>query len=659
MTEAWNFLSYMISTLCMVGMIVSAVNADEIGEWRSYGSDKASSKYIPLDQIKVDSAANLRIAWRWSSVDNEILRANPELWTMVNEATPLMIDGVIYTSTLLGLVAAIDAVTGRTIWVYDPQTYVDGSPANVGFVHRGVSYWEDGDDQRIIFGTGDAYLIALNAETGKPIPEFGEDGRIDLTQGLRRPIERALYAVTSPPAICRDVVVVGSTVLDAFAVGKMPQKVMPPGDVRGFDARTGQQRWLFQSIPQEGEFGNETWENRSWKTTGNTNVWTMMSSDEELGYVYLPFSTPTNDFYGGNRHGDNLFAESLVCLNAETGQRVWHFQILHHGIWDYDLPAAPNLIDITVDGERIKAVAQVTKQGFCYVFDRVTGEPVWPIEERPVPQSDVPGEQTSPTQPFPTKPLPFERQGLTHDDLIDFTPELRQRAINIIERYEYGPLFTPPSEKGTIAMPGIIGGASWAGAAVDPERGTIYIPSYTYPAIVTLSKSEDSASDYSYTGTVEFGPEGPQGLPLIKPPYGRITAIDLNTGEHLWVRPVGDGPKDHPALQHLNLPPLGRAYRSFPLLTKSLFFAALQAEWSVRGNSPRGNAIEVEFENREAFLWAFDPEDGTPIAKTALPGNASGAPITYMADGRQFIVIPIGGASQPAELIALSLPFPD
>ena len=415
---------YIISIFCAIGLTVPPADAGEVGEWWAYGSDKASTKYIPLDQINKDNVKDLRIAWRWDSPDNALVESNPDLWTMVNESTPLMIGGVVYTSTSLNLAAAINAVTGETIWVYDPKTYGDGTPANTGFVHRGVSYWESGDEKRVLLGTGDGYLIALNAETGKPIQGFGEAGRVDLTKGLRRPVNRRLYAVFSPPIICRDVVVVGSTVLDSFAINKPPQKLMPPGDVRGFDVRTGEQRWIFHTIPQDGEFGNETWKNDSWKTTGNTNVWTMMSADEELGYVYLPVSTPTNDYYGGHRLGDNLFADSLVCVNAETGERVWHFQILHHGLWDYDPPAAPNLIDITVGGKEIKAVAQVTKQAFCFVFDRVTGEPVWPIEERPVPQSTMPGESSSPTQPFPTKPAPFDRQGLTHDDLIDFTPAI-------------------------------------------------------------------------------------------------------------------------------------------------------------------------------------------------------------------------------------------
>ena len=619
---------YAISIFCTIGLIVCPADAGKVGEWRSYGSDNASTKYLPLDQINKDNVRNLRIAWRWKSPDNALVEFNPDLWTMVNEATPLMIDGVIYTSTSLNQVAAIKAVTGETIWVHAPKTYKDGTPANTGFVHRGVSYWEAEADRRILFGTGDGYFIALKAETGEPIQGFGENGRIDLTNGLRRPVNRRLYAVFSPPVICRNVVVVGSTVLDSFAIGEPPQKQMPSGDVRKFDARTGEQRWIFHTIPQNGEFGNETWKNDSWKSTGNANVWTMMSADEELGYVYLPVSTPTNDYYGGHRHGDNLFAEILVCLNTETGERVWHFQILRHGLWDYDLPAAPNLIDITVDGKKIKAVAQVTKQAFCFVFDRVTGKPVWPIEERTVPQSNVPGELSSSTQPFPTKPAPFDRQGLTHNDLIDSTPTLRKQALGVIVDYDYGALYTAPSEKGTIAMPGIIGGASWAGAAVDPDKGIIYIPSYTYPAIITLNKAKDSSAEYAYTGALVFGPNGPRGLPLIKPPYGRITAIDLNTGEHKWMQPVGDGPRDHPTLRHLDLPSLGWAQRNFPLPTQTLLFAATQAQWDVTGNSPRGNAIEVTFDDQNPFLWALAPDHGRLISRTEPPSNAQGAPMT-------------------------------
>ena len=375
-------------------------------EWLSYGADKASSKYSPIAQIDTDNFNRLKVAWTWRSPEEAIKKAHPDLKTWVWESTPLMVDGVLYVSTSLSQVAAIDAATGKPLWLYDPETWKKGTPSNNGFVHRGVAYWANGDDRRILFGTGDGYLICLNAKTGKPIPAFGQNGRIDLTQGLSRPVDRRLYGVSSPPIICRDVVVMGSKVHDVPLA-----KVMPPGDVRGFDVRTGKQQWLFRSVPGEDEFGNETWEQESWKTTGAANVWTMMSADEALGYVYLPFSTSANDFFGGQRPGNGLFGESLVCLDARTGKRVWHFQMAHHGLWDYDLPSAPNLIDVRVNGKPVKAVAQVSKQGFVYVFDRVTGNPIWPIEERPVPQSTAPGERSSPTQPFPTKPAPFDRQG--------------------------------------------------------------------------------------------------------------------------------------------------------------------------------------------------------------------------------------------------------
>ena len=644
MIRTYHLLTYcIVSIFCAIGLIVCPADAIKVGEWRVYGSDKASSKYVPVDQINKDNVRNLQVAWRWNSPDNALVESNPDLWTMVNEAIPLMIGGVIYTSTPLNQVAAIKAATGETIWVYDPKTHKDGTPANTGFVHRGVYYWEDGTAKRVLFGTGDGYLIALNAETGKPIQGFGEDGRVDLTKGLRRPVNRRLYAIFSPPVICRNVVVVGSTVLDSFTVGEPPQKQMPPGDVRAFDARTNEQRWIFHTIPQKREFGIETWKNDSWKSTDNANVWTMMSADEELGYVYLPVSTPTNDYYSGHRHGDNLFAESLVCLNAETGKRVWHFQILHHGMWDCDLPAAPNLIDITVDGKKIKAVAQVTKQAFCFVFGHITGKPVWPIEERTVPQSDAPGELSSPTQPFPTKPAPFDRQGLTHDDLIDFTPSLHKQALSAIEDYDYGVLYTPPSEKGTIAMSGIIGGASWAGAAVDPDKGIIYIPSYTYPAIITLNKAKDSKADYAYTGALLFGPDGPRGLPLVKPPYGRITAIDLNTGEHKWVQPVGGGSKGPPHSATSRSSTIRMGSTQFPFTDSITAFRGAAGTVGRDGQlAPRGNAIEVTFEEQNPFLWAFDPDNGQLISRTELPSNAQETPMTYMADGKQFIVIPIG-----------------
>jgi quinoprotein glucose dehydrogenase len=620
-------------------------------EWRSYGGSLANARYSPLDQVNAGNVRQLRIAWRWTSPDDEIVARNPTIEPGTNEATPLMVGGILYVSTALSQVAAIDAITGRTLWVHDPKIYEAGRPANLGFVHRGVAYWSDGTAARILIGTGNAYLIALDAKTGEPIPTFGTRGRVDLTEGLGRTVERRLYSVTSPPVIVRDVVIVGSSIHDWPS-----RKDLPPGDVRGFDVRTGAQRWTFRTIPRDGEYGSETWEQESWKHTGGANVWSVMSADEDLGYVYLPVSTPANDYYGGHRPGDNLFAESLVCLDARTGTRVWHYQMAHHGVWDYDVPAAPNLVDITVKGQPIKAVAQVTKQGFAFVFDRVTGRPVWPIEERPVPASRVPGETTSPTQPFPTRPLPFERQGLTADDVIDFTPELRRQALGILDRYDHGPLFTPPSERGTVLLPGPAGGASWSGAAFDPEHGRLFVPSITWPLVVTLFEPVPRASPDRYAGMARLL-GGPAGLPITKPPYGRITAIDLGTGEHAWTIPLGDGPRRHPVLEALDLPRLGWDRRGFVLATRTLLLAGQQGPATgVRPAQLRRDAFTVTYATADPKLSAFDKATGALLAEIDLPANVHGSPMTYLAGGKQFIVVPVGGADIPAELVALALP---
>jgi quinoprotein glucose dehydrogenase len=614
-------------------------------EWLNYAGDKFSSKHSPLDQISAENFNRLEVAWIWRSVEEEVAKANG-LKTWVWETTPLMVAGVLYVSTSLSQVAALDAATRKVLWVYDPETWKNGIPSNNGFVARGVAYWADKEDRRILFGTGDGYLICLSAQTGKPIPTFGYEGRIDLTQGLARPVDRHLYGVSSPPIVCRDVVVMGSKVNDVPL-----SAAMPPGDVRGFDVRTGKQQWIFHSVAQKGEFGNKTWKKRSWQTTGSANVWTMMSADETLGYLYLPFSTPSDDFYGVHRLGNGLFGDSLVCLDARTGKRIWHFQMAHHGLWDYDLPCAPNLIDIRVNGKDVKAVAQVSKQGFCYVFDRVTGKPIWPIEERPVPQSSVPGERTSPTQPFPTKPAPFDRQGVTENDVIDFTPELRKQALAILEKYTYGPLFTPPSlEKPTIEMPGIAGGASWSGAAFDPETGILYVSSVTLPFACKLSKSSVPHVDYfgemSAVETIE-------GVPLWKPPYGRITAIDLNTGEHRWMTPAGDLAQSNPVLKQLGLHSLGRPGRGHLLLTKTLLIVGQDGGTHREGG---GTQRVPDFEIRDPKLCAYDKVTGKLVAEVTLPRNVTGAPMTYTQNDKQFIVVPTGGANLPAELIALSLP---
>jgi quinoprotein glucose dehydrogenase len=437
------------------------------------------------------------------------------------------------------------------------------------------------------------------------------------------------------------VVIVGASINDGPTT-----KEAPRGDIQAFDVRTGKPLWIFHTVPQAGEFGNDSWENDSWKYTGNTNVWTLMSADDELGFVYLPTGTPTNDWYGGHRLGNNLFAESLVCLEARTGKRVWHFQTVHHGLWDYDLPAAPVLCNIRVNGRNIKAVAQITKTGFTFVFDRVTGKPVWPIEERAVAQSRVPGERSSRTQPFPTKPAPFERQGAVEENLIDFTPELRAEAKKILEQYDHGPIYTPPTERGTINLPGWAGGGNWWGAAFDPETGRFYIPSMTAEIVVKLVKPDPARSNFDY---IRGGPAfatnvpGPRGLPLFKPPYGRITAINLSTGEHVWMIPHGDGPREkvNEVLGNgKDVGPLGSGGGG-PLLTKTLLFVGQGA--TGRGGGGGGGAN---------VLRAFDKATGKVIAEIVLPGRPHGTPMTYMAGGKQYIALTLS----EGKLVAFSLP---
>ena len=557
---------------------------------------------------------------------------------------------MLYTSTPLSQVAAIDAATGNTLWVHDPKAYHRGRPANSGFQHRGVAYWTDGTDARIIIATGTRQLIALNARTGQRYPDFGDGGWVDLGKGFGKRFQQRQLGFNSPPVIVGDTIVLGSVVSDGPRT-----KRMPPGDLRGFDVRTGQQKWIFHTIPREGEFGVKTWLDDSWKYSGNTNAWGPLSADAELGLVYVPVGTPTSDYYGGHWPGPNLFAESILCLDAKTGERVWHFQAVHHGLWDYDFCAAPNLVDIKVDGKRIKAVAEVSKQGFCYVFDRATGKPVWPIDERPVPQTTVPGEWTSATQPFPTKPPPFERQGVTPDDLIDLTPELREEAVAIMNEYVSGPLFTPPAlygedgRKGALSLPGGGGGANWAGAAVDPETGVLYVHSNTIARVLAIQKANPDRTEFDYVRGQPAYVLGPRGLPLVKPPWGRITAIDLNVGEILWQVPHGNGPRNHPAIEHLELGLLGApGHRGLssggPMVTKTLLF------YSQAARGP-----DLSMSKTEYYLRAFDKYNGEKLWERQLDIAPHGAPMTYMVNGRQYVVVAAGGRQQPAELIAFAL----
>ncbi|MDP6415257.1 MAG: pyrroloquinoline quinone-dependent dehydrogenase [Gammaproteobacteria bacterium] len=607
-------------------------------DWPSYGGDNGSSQYTPLDQITAQNVDELVVAWSWDSVDNETVAANiadnstaiPAAW----KATPIVVERVMYIPTSFGRVAALDAQTGEARWVFDTRAWEAGRPANLGYNTRGVGYWEGNGKQRIFFATNDSYLWSLNAETGQPDPAFGEAGRVDLTQGLGREINKQEYGVVSPALVTNNKVIVNSIVSDG------PSGIeMPPGHVRAFNPETGELEWMFKTIPQAGEFGNETWEDGSWEYSGNTNAWTIMSADDELGIVYIPIGTPTNDWYGGMRKGDNLFAESLVAVDVNTGERIWHFQMVHHGVWDYDLPAAPTLVDITVDGHSIKAVAAISKQGFTYVFDRVTGEPVWPIEERAVPQSTVPGEQLSATQPFPTRPAAFEPQGISDETLIDFTPELRQEALQNIENFDYGPLFTPPSLRGAIQFPGWAGGGEWRGAAFDPDTGMFYIPSASGPIVVQIVEARRQRQELGYVRGGARAVSGPQGLPLTKPPYGRITAIDLNSGDHAWMVPHGEGIRQQIIdMGILDPGPVGAVDNAGPgpLLTKTLLFMAQR-------------------DGSRNLLRAFNKANGEIIHEFELPLPPSGTPMSYMLDGKQYVTIAVGGR-QDSRLVTLSLP---
>jgi quinoprotein glucose dehydrogenase len=627
--------------------------ADAQGEWRYYGGDAGSNKYTALSQINASNVNKLKQVWEWESPDNSLQASATRQRSSYFKATPLMIDGRLFVSTGFSVVAAIDAGNGQTLWQFDPKSYEEGRPANSGFQHRGVSYWANGSDKRVIIATGTGKLIALNATTGQPIASFGDNGKIDLQDGITsNETERRQIGYNSPTSIVKDTIVVGCTVTDGVRT-----IAMPTCHIRGFDVRSGKQRWIFHTVPQKDEPGVETWLNDSWQYTGNTNAWSMMSVDHELGYVYVPTGTPTNDYYGGHRLGDNLYAESLLCINAENGKLVWHFQAVHHGLWDYDFPAAPNLVDITVDGKAIKAVAQVSKQGFTYVFDRVTGEPVWPIEERPVPQTTVPGEVSSPTQPFPTKPPPFAEQGLTEDDLIDFTPELKQTALEIVKNYTIGPMFTPPTgpsetNLGTLQRPSAAGGANWGGAGFDPELGYLFVQAANQYSFVPLRAGETDNGQPNFIG----GGRAPdisalQGLPLTKPPYGTITAIDLNRGEIAWQVVHGEGPRHHPAIKHLNLPPMGNSSHSFlsnggPLVTKTLLFV----------NQVQREFDSTAYSSTEFYLRAFNKKTGEVIWEHKMDVPPFGTPMSYIYQGRQYIAVTTGGGGSPAKLVAYALP---
>jgi quinoprotein glucose dehydrogenase len=666
-------------------------------EWPTYGGDLASTRYSPLDQITKDNFKTLEVAWRFKS---DALGPRPEFNF---QATPLMVNGVVYTvAGTRRAVVALDAATGEMLWMHSENEGKRGEAAPRQLSGRGLSYWpgSGGDGPRVVYVTPGYQMIALDAKTGQLASGFGRKGIVDLKEEDDQPIdlEKGEMGLHATPIIAKDVIVVGAAHLPG---GAPKSRIHEKGFVRGYDAKTGKRLWIFHTIPLAGEFGNNTWEKDSWSYTGNAGVWAQMTVDEETNTVFLPVELPTGDYYGGHRPGAGLFGESLVALDLKTGQRKWHFQLVHHGIWDMDIPCAPILMDLTVDGRAIKAVGQPTKQGWIYTFDRITGRPVWPIEERPVEKGDVPGEWYSPTQPFVTKPPPFDRQGVSLDDLIDFTPELKAEGAKLASRYKIGPIFTPPvvskweGPLATLMLPNATGGANWQGGAFDPETKMFYIFTNTNPTPLGLVKPDPTKSDFDWVQGTARNPNAPvpspaagatsgggrggvtlteagspipaagggrgagagggeggggptvQGLPLIKPPYGRITALDMNKGTLAWQIAHGETPdniKNHPALKGLTIPRTGRQGRIGVLVTKTLVIAG-EGGFFTAPNGQRG-----------AMLRAYDKGTGQEVGAVYMPAPQTGSPMTYFHNGKQYIVLAISGAASSGELIAFKLP---
>jgi quinoprotein glucose dehydrogenase len=618
----------------------SGTSVDE-GDWPNIHGNDGAQRYSPLDQINADNVGELEIAWRFSTGN-----FGPGV-DFVNPSTPLEIDGILYANIASTRnVVALDATSGQVLWLWRPQEGARFDEAPRKGAGRGVAFYDNGEKRRVIDVTPGYQLVSLDAETGIPDPEFGDNGMVDLYVGVRNGDDpRYPYpdiGISAPPLVMNDVIVVGA----AHRTGGRPRsKFNTKGDVRGFDVHTGELLWTFHTIPARGEVGFESWITGN-DITGNSGVWAAISGDPELGVVYLPVEDPTGDYYGGDRHGDNLFSSGLVAVDVRTGERQWHFQFIHHDIWDWDIPSPPIVTNLP-NGRQV--VMSVTKQSWVYTFDRLTGEPIWPIVERPVPAGDVPGEWYSPTQPFPTRPAAFDRQGFTEADIIDWTPEIRALALESIEGFRLSPsIYSPPSQtdasdgtRGLLSLPSSTGGSNWESSALDPETGILYVPSRTQLQVLSLAKNPESDIDFSQG----FGVRAPrvQGLDIVKPPYGRITAIDMNSGDHLWMIANADTPErllNHPLLQGVDLGRTGVPTRSGLLLTKTLLF---QAEGTgAAGASP--------------IFRAIDKQTGEILAELDLPVNQTGLPFTYEHDGKQYVALFIGGGGAPAELIALALP---
>ena len=607
------------------------------GDWPTPSGDPGGMKYSPLADINRDNVAGLELAWSWDTGEEPL--AGPRLPNRDQQVrpgdfqtTPVVLNDTMYLSTPYNRVVALDADTGEEIWVHDPLTVEWGQvPNGTGFVHRGVAVWT-GPDERRVFINSRWRLIALDARTEERIESFGQGGEIDLTENLLWHTNRLHYTQTSPPVIYDDLIILGNGTWDGFVYERDP-----PGSIQAFNVRTGELEWIFGLIPQKDEYGNETWEDGSWDRTGHTNAWAPLSVDLERGLVFVPVGTPSNDYYGGDRKGDNLFAESLLVLNARTGERAWHFQAVHHGIWDYDLASQPTLLTIEVDGREIDAVAQASKMGFLFVFDRVTGEPVWPIEERAVEPSEVPGERAAETQPFPTKPPAFAQQGFGPDDVVDFTPALRAEALEVIRPYRPGRLYTPPSPEGTLVRPGVEGGGNWGGVAVDPETGLLYVKSSNRSAVMGIGPADPNRNEGTRARS-RLSLRMPSGLPIEKPPYGTLTAMDMNRGEIAWQIPLGDSPdvRHHPALDGVELPDRLGVFGS-------------------PGAVVTGGGL-VFISGGGDVLYAIDKQTGEELWSGSLGQQGYANPMTYRTSaGRQFVVIATGEGAG-TRLLAFAIP---
>jgi quinoprotein glucose dehydrogenase len=624
------------------------------GEWPSHTGDTRGTRYAPLDQITAANFNSLEVAWRFKT---DQLGPRPEFKL---EGTPLMVGGVLYTTAgTRRAVVALDAATGEMLWMHSENEGARGAAAPRPLSGRGLAYWTDGRSARILYVTPGYRLIALDAKTGTRIRTFGDSGAVDLKKEVDDPIlpdlETGEIGYQGAPTVARDVVIIGA----AFREGGSPKSYRNnKGDIRGFDVRTGKRLWTFHTIPRKGEFGYDTWLNGSADAAGNTGVWTQITADEELGLVYLPIESPTGDYYGGHRPGNNLYGESLVCVDLRTGVRKWHYQLVRHPIWDFDLAAAPILADITVGGRAIKSVALPTKQGILYMFDRVTGAPVWPMEERAVEKGDVPGEWYAPTQPIPTKPAAYARNGVTLDDLIDFTPALKEAGAAAAAKFKLGPIFTPPvlskaeGPLATFTNGPTNGGSNWPGGSYDPETHMIYLSATNAsPSALGLVVPAKGVSDMNYVrGFAPGAGRGGfsvQGLPLLKPPYGTISAINLDNGEIVWQVPHGETPdavRNHEALKGLTIPRTGQAGSVGTLVTKTLVIAG-DPEVTTLAPRPRG-----------AVLRAYDKATGKEVGGVNLPAPQSGSPMTYTVAGRQYIVVAVSGGPYSGEYIALRLP---